>query len=138
MTYDEKLRYAVLNGLLIHFGVSPIDIVCMSMNYQQALMGVERVMEILTEEQKGALFLEFDGINLHQDKINDIHDKITMLKKHEFANQEAIKIEERKLHMAAADTTKAMMLLSPNLVNMITEFCLQHVHKTMNKSSSDD
>lgn len=74
MQYEDKLRYAVMNGLMVHFGVSPIDIVCMSIRYQQVLHGVERIMAILTDEQKGALFLEFDAINLHQEKISEIQD----------------------------------------------------------------
>lgn len=132
MIYEDSIRYAILNGLMFYFRAGAIDVVTMSIKYQQALGGTERILDILTDEQKGQLYLEFSGISIHAETVSEILKKIESLKKHEFANAEAIEIEKKKLNEASGTAAKAISNLAPNLIGMLEEFCTEHVSKEIN------
>lgn len=136
MEYENQVKLAVMNGLFAHFGVMPVDIVCESLKYQQAMQGTHKILAILSDEQKGALFMEYQNATLRREQTMEIAEKIEQLKKFEFANKEAIKAQQHKLEMSIAEGMKAVHEMMPKLLEMMNEFCTAHV-QDINRDNDD-
>lgn len=131
MDFDDHIRIAIQNGLFTFFGVQPIDIVCGSIKYQQAMHGCNRITAILDDEMKAALFMETQSLVLNGEEVKKIQEDLDRQKKNKFANEDLIATNQRKLATAIANATANMLTQAPNLVNMLNSYCAEHVQKNM-------
>lgn len=129
MKYEDQIRIAIQNGLFAYFGVGAIDVITLSVRYQQALHGVNRIYEILEEEHKGVLFMEMQDVILRHDAIREIAEKIEALKKYEVVNREAIEIQNKQMSLAIANVVQSTLTHCPKLIDILRDVCTRHIAK---------